>query len=64
MNSELTFNTQVPLNTFQKKQLTVKPGPHVRASHSAVTMVTASCEGWPYVDPIAEIASQTGSHPW
>jgi hypothetical protein len=64
MTSEWAFNSQVPAKTLQKKQLTVKSGPLVRASHSAVIIVTASCEVRSYVWRIVEIVPQTGGHPW
>jgi hypothetical protein len=64
MTSEWPFNSQVPSNTFQKNHLVVRFGLDVRASLYAVTAVTASCEVRYYIVVIAEIVSQTGSHPW
>jgi hypothetical protein len=64
MTSESAFNLLVPPNIFQEKQLTVKSGSNVCRSRSSVIPVTASCEIRPYVPRVAEMISETGSHPW
>jgi len=62
MTPECLFNSSVPRNIFQKKQLAVKTGHNVSESHSPVTAVTGSGEIRPYApsSAIARIASGIG----
>lgn len=64
MTPEYWFNSQVLRNTFHKKQLAVKTGRHVSASHNPVTAVTAHCDDRHYAPRIAAIASGAARGLW